>query len=59
MMMLAVATGGTALGGANVRVTRDATAASYLRYDGTSDATVAVDPHNLRVVVAGANDYLP
>ncbi len=57
---------------ANVRVTRDGTAASYLRYDGSSDATttacstgkrsqneptVAVDPHNTQVVVAGSNDY--
>src|SRR6266487_866866 len=55
-----------------VRVTRDGTAASYLRYDGTSDPTttacstgrrsqneptVAVDPHNTQVVVAGSNDY--
>ncbi|MGH2528692.1 MAG: hypothetical protein ACRDH0_05045, partial [Actinomycetota bacterium] len=57
---------------ANTRVTRDATAGSYLRYDGTSDATmaacstgkrsqneptIAVDPHNTQVVVAGSNDY--
>jgi hypothetical protein len=56
----------------NSRVTRDATPGSYLRYDGTSDATmaacssgrrsqneptVAVDPHNPLVVVAGSNDY--
>jgi hypothetical protein len=55
----------------NVRVTNDATASSYLRYDGTSDATtsacstgrrsqndptVAVDPHNTSIVVAGSND---
>jgi hypothetical protein len=59
-------------GGGNARVTRDATASSYLRSDGASDATtsacstgrrsqneptVAVDPHNTRVVTAGANDY--
>jgi hypothetical protein len=70
---LVVAFSGTAFGSsANVRVTRDGTAASYLRYDGSSDATtvacstgrrsqneptVAVDPHNTQVVVAGSNDY--
>jgi len=57
---------------ANSRVTRDATSGSYLRYDGSSDATmaacstgrrsqnepsVAVDPDNTQVVVAGSNDY--
>jgi hypothetical protein len=57
---------------ANTRVTRDASSGSYLRYDGTSDATmaacstgrrsqneptIAVDPHNSQVVVAGSNDY--
>ena len=57
---------------ADVRVTRDATAGSYLRYDGTPDATmlscstgrrtqnepsVAIDPRNTAVVVAGSNDY--
>jgi hypothetical protein len=71
-LLLALATGGAASGSANVRVTVDATASSYLRYDGSSDATtsacstgrrsqneptVAVDPHDPRVVVAGANDY--
>jgi hypothetical protein len=70
---LAVGFSGAAFGSsADVRVTRDGTAASYLRYDGSSDATttacstgkrsqneptVAVDPHNTRVVVAGSNDY--
>jgi hypothetical protein len=65
--------GSAALAGSgDVRVTRDNIAASYLRYDGSSDATttacstgkrsqneptVAVDPHNTQVVVAGANDY--
>jgi hypothetical protein len=62
---------GAALGG-DTRVTRDATAGSYLRYDGQTDATltacstgrrpqnepaVAVDPRNTDVVVAGSNDY--
>jgi hypothetical protein len=69
----ATAFSGAALGiSGNVNVTRDATPSSYLRYDGSSDATttacstgrrsqneptVAVDPRNTRVVVAGANDY--
>jgi hypothetical protein len=64
---------GTALGSsADVKVTRDDTSASYLRYDGSSDATttacstgrrsqneptVAVDPQNTQVVAAGSNDY--
>jgi len=71
-MVFAGAFSGTALGSANARVTRDGTASSYLRYDGSTDATtsacstgrrsqneptVAVDPHNTQVVVAGANDY--
>jgi hypothetical protein len=57
---------------ANVRVTEDFTEDSYLRYDGETDATmegcstgrrsqneptVAVDPSNPMVVVAGSNDY--
>jgi hypothetical protein len=64
--------GGAAFGAANVLVTRDSVASSYLRYDGSSDdttaacstgrrpqnePTVAVDPHNTQVVVAGSNDY--
>src|SRR6266536_6645572 len=70
---LVVAFSGAAFGlSGNVKVTRDDTSASYLRYDGSSDATtaacstgrrsqneptVAVDPHNTQVIVAGANDY--
>ena len=70
---LVVAFSGAAFGlNGNVRVTRDDTSASYLRYDGTSDdttaacstgrrsqnePTVAVDPHNTQVVAAGSNDY--
>jgi hypothetical protein len=71
---IAVSLGGVAPAQAagDVRVTGDDTAASYLRYDGASDATtagcstgrrsqneptVAVDPHAAGVVVAGANDY--
>src|SRR3954452_19178703 len=57
---------------ADTRVTRDATAGSYVRYDGGTDATmlscssgrrtqnetsVAVDPRNTSIVVAGSNDY--
>jgi hypothetical protein len=58
--------------GADVRVTRDGTPGSYVRYDGATDATmlscstgrrtqnepsVAVDPRNASIVVAGSNDY--
>src|SRR3954454_18642964 len=57
---------------ADTRVTRDATAGSYVRYDGGTDATmlscstgrrtqnersVAVQPRDAAVVVAGSNDY--
>ena len=71
--LLVVGFSGAALGSSgDVRVTRDNTSASYLRYDGASDATtaacstgrrsqneptIAVDPHNAQVVVAGSNDY--
>src|SRR5918994_4494165 len=56
----------------DTRVTRDATAGSYIRYDGATDATmqacstgrrtqnepsVAVHPAKPDVVVAGSNDY--
>jgi len=73
VLVFAVAYSGPALGvSANARVTQDDTASSYLRYDGSSDATmaacstgrrsqneptVAVDPHNTSVVTSGANDY--
>src|SRR5438094_6054974 len=75
IVAFAVAFTSSALGvGANARVTRDDTASSYLRYDGSSDATmaacstgrrsqneptVAVDPHNTSVITAGSNDYRP
>jgi hypothetical protein len=70
--VVVVSAGGALATAANVRVTNDATASSYLRYDGSSDATttacstgrrsqneptVAVDPHNPSVVTAGSNDY--
>ena len=66
---LAVPTPGIA--GSDTKVTEDTTG-SYTRYDGTTDATttacstgrrsqneptVAVDPNNNQVVVAGSNDY--
>src|SRR4051794_6277274 len=73
IVVFAVVFTSSALGvGANARVTRDDTASSYLRYDGSSDATmaacstgrrsqneptVAVDPHNTSVITAGSNDY--
>jgi hypothetical protein len=61
-----------AVAGADVRVTNDATSGSYARYDGAVDATmlscstgrrtqnepsVAVDPRNPSIMVAGSNDY--
>jgi hypothetical protein len=74
--VLAVLVGALAVAAASARadvlVTRDATAGSYVRYDGQSDATtgacstgrrsqnepsIAVDPGNVNVVVAGSNDY--
>jgi hypothetical protein len=71
LMMAAALTQGAAAA-TNSRVTRDSSPGSYLRYDGSSDATmaacstgkrsqnepsVAVDPRNSSVVVAGSNDY--
>jgi hypothetical protein len=70
-VVIVAALAGAAVG-PNVRVTRDATAGSYTRADGGTDATmqacgtnrraqneptVAVDPRNTSVVVAGSNDY--
>jgi len=73
LVTFGVAFPGAASGvGANARVTVDATPGSYLRYDGSSDATtaacstgrrsqneptVAVDPHATNVIAAGANEY--
>src|SRR5215831_8860488 len=77
LLVPALATAAVAGGAAfavsgDVRVTRDATASSYVRYDGSSDSTtaacstgrraqneptVAVDPHAANVVTAGSNDY--
>jgi hypothetical protein len=73
VLVLPIAFAGSAQAvGPNARVTGDFAASSYLRYDGSSDATmaacstgrrsqneptVAVDPHDTSVVVAGANDY--
>ena len=47
MVVVAVAFTSSALGvGANARVTQDDTAASYLRYDGSSDADVHAEPED-------------
>lgn len=59
-------------GPSDVRITRDATVGSYVRYDRQTDPvmtacstsrrkqaepTVAVDPRNTSIIVAGANDH--
>src|SRR5918996_3126677 len=69
---LALAIGQPALAAPDARVTIDDTAGSYVRYDGGTDETlercsegrrqqneptVAVDPSDTDVVVAGSNDY--
>jgi hypothetical protein len=69
---LAAALTGPALAATNSRVTADATAGSYTRYDGGTDAqltacstgrrpenepTIAVNPHNSNVIAAGSNEY--
>jgi hypothetical protein len=71
-LILTLAVAGPARAVADVRVTGDDTPGSYLRYDGGSDAstagcstgrrpqnepTVAIDPSNTAIVVAGSNDY--
>jgi hypothetical protein len=67
-----VAAGPVGLARADTRVTNDGTPGSYSRYDGSVDATmascstgrrtqnepsVAVDPRNPAIMVAGSNDY--
>lgn len=72
MFALALSLAGAAAGSeTNPRVTNDDAVGTYLRYDGTQDPTmqscstartaqneptIAVDPRNTSVVVAGAND---
>jgi hypothetical protein len=71
-VILTLAVAGPARSVADVRVTGDDTPGSYVRYDGGTDAstagcstgrrpqnepTVAIDPSDTEVVVAGSNDY--
>ena len=68
---LAMAVAAPAVSGSDVRITNDQTG-TYLRYDGGTDASmagcstgrrpqnepsVAIDPTNPQIVVAGSNDY--
>ena len=72
LVAVVTAAGQSAQAQADTRVTRDSTPGSYVRYDGGTDATmlscstgrrtqnepsVAVDPRNAAIVVAGSNDY--
>ena len=72
LVAVVAAAGQSAQAQADTRVTRDSTAGSYVRSDGGTDATmlscstgrrtqnepsVAVDPRNAAIVVAGSNDY--
>jgi hypothetical protein len=71
-LVLTLAVAGPARSAADVRITGDDTPGSYVRYDGGTDAstagcstgrrpqnepTVAIDPSDTDVVVAGSNDY--